>query len=103
MMSALEEDQFLLAYTMSNISELGWSASWMQNLEYILWHAVISGRRNFGRVAIDSDHITALKLLSNRVGGWIYYDAEEEETYISLTEWQLKYEKVTQADPNVLS
>ncbi len=102
MLCDLKEDTFLLAYTMSNISELGWCAGWMQNLEYVLWHAVTSGRREFGRVTIDSDHITALQLLSDRIGGWIYFDDQEEETYIPLAEWQLKFDQVTQANPEVL-
>ncbi len=74
----------------------------MQNLEYVLWHALVSGPREWGRTYIGPDDLTALKLLSDRIGGWIYFDDEQEETYLPLAEWKLKFEEVVQANPSVL-
>ncbi|WP_400193949.1 hypothetical protein [Hymenobacter sp. B81] len=102
MLNDLEGDAFLLAYTMSNLSELGWSAGWMQNLEYVLWHAVTTGRREFGRVTIGSNDIRALKLLSERCGCWIYYEEEQGETAIPLAEWQRKFAQAVEQDSRLL-
>lgn len=102
MMCDLKDDTWLLAYTMSNISERGWAASWMQNLEYTLWHAVLSGSRDCGRTLIDDDDIWVLKLLSARVGGWIYFDDEQGEVLLPLAKWQQEYEQAIRANPRIL-
>lgn len=102
MLYDLKGDAWLLAYTMSNISEVAWAAGWMQNLEYVLWHAVAEGPREWGRTLIDEEDIKALKILSARTGGWIYYDDEQEETYIPLTTWQSMFAQAIQDDPNIL-
>ena len=102
MLCDLKDDAWLLAYTMSNISERGWAAGWLVNLEYALWHAVVSGRRYYGRTLIGDDDIRVLKLLSNRVGGWIYFDDEQEEVLLPLAEWQQQYEQAVQDNPAVI-
>ncbi|RZJ56500.1 MAG: hypothetical protein EOO55_05035 [Hymenobacter sp.] len=84
-------DQWLLAYTMSSISERCYYAMWMDNLEYILWHSVIEGPRRYGHDEINLDDIRALKMLSERCGEWIFFDDADEETLISLDLWREKY------------
>jgi hypothetical protein len=102
MMCDLKDDAWLLAYTMSNISERGWAAGWMQNLEYALWHAVVSGSCYYGRTLIADDDIRVLKLLSARVGGWIYFDDEQGEVLLPLAEWQQHYEQAIQNCPGIV-
>ncbi len=85
--AALELEQY-----MSELSEEAYCAGWMTGLEYALWNAVINGPRDYGRLPITDAHISKLKELSNRCGGWIVFDDETEETFIPLQEWQQKYE-----------
>lgn len=95
-------DQWLLAYTMSNISELCYAAMWMENLEYVLWHAVEEGPRRYGRDEISLDNIKALKMLSERCGAWIFFDDADGETPIPLDLWQEKYSQHIQENPRAL-
>ncbi len=74
----------------------------MQDLEYVLWHAVVSGCREYGRILIDEDDIRVLKLLSERVGGWIYFDDEQEEVLLPLAEWERRYAQMIQAKPTII-
>lgn len=95
-------DQWLLAYTMSNISERCYYAMWMENLEYILWHSVIEGPRRYGHDEITLDDITALKMLSERCGEWIFFDDAGGETPIPLGLWQEKYAQHINNNPHAL-
>lgn len=96
-------DQWLLAYIMSNISERCYYATWMENLEYILWHSVTEGPRRYGHSEISSDDITALKILSERCGEWIFFDEANEETPISLELWQAKYAQHIEYNPRAIT
>ncbi|GAA4495095.1 hypothetical protein GCM10023172_06250 [Hymenobacter ginsengisoli] len=95
-------DQWLLAYTMGNISELAYAASWMDNLEYVLWHALTEGPRRYGRHVINSDDIKALKMLSERCGAWMFFDDTDAETPIPLDLWQEKYAQHIKDNPHAL-
>ncbi|MDO7876570.1 hypothetical protein Q5H93_17630 [Hymenobacter sp. ASUV-10] len=79
---------------MSDISEEGWCAEWLDGLEHVLWHIVQTGPAKYGRTFVDEQQIQQLKELSELTGGWIIFDDETEETAISLAEWQ----KVFQGD-----
>jgi hypothetical protein len=86
-----KEDEWLLAYIISNISERCYYASWMDDVEYILWYSLQEGPRRYGHDEISLDDITALKMLSDRCKCWIYFDDVMEETPIPLELWHVKY------------
>lgn len=102
MISDLPEDAFLLAYTIKTIAAFDLSPKYEQYREYILWHMMVSGRRTWGRHRIEDVNIEALQLLSDRIGGWIYIDAERGETFIPLAEWQQQYAQSIQDYPDIL-
>ncbi|GGF11126.1 hypothetical protein [Hymenobacter cavernae] len=102
MLVNLEEEQFLLAYTMSNISERCYYAGWMQGLEYVLYQALHTGPRRYGHSEISVEDITALTLLSKRGQCWIYMDDKTEETAINLELWHRKYTVDVASNPLLL-
>lgn len=76
---------------MSDLSDAAYSAEWMQGLEYSLWDAILHGPQKYGRLSITAEHISALRHLSEACSGWIYFDDAKGETWISLLEWEVKY------------
>lgn len=91
MESDLTEKQLRLADFMSEISERCYAAGWMQNLEYVLWHAVTYGQRKYGQSYITESDIETLIKLSRDADAWIIYDNEKEETAMGLKEWADKF------------
>ncbi|WP_025146882.1 hypothetical protein [Pedobacter jeongneungensis] len=91
MESDLTEKELRLADFMSEISERCYAAGWMQNLEYILWHAVTYGHRKYGQSYITESDIETLIKLSTDGNTWIVYDDEKGETALSLKEWAEKF------------
>lgn len=92
MLNDLNPDQRTLAESMSDISERCYHSGWQQDLEYVLWDAVIKGERKYGQDFITSEDIETLKHLSDQAGCWIIFDDVTEETAIDLAAWSLKYE-----------
>ncbi len=86
-----DEAKALMDY-MSDLSEEGYYAGWMGNLEYDLWQAVIEGPRKYGHAIIEKETIEKLKDLSNKCGGWIVFDDVEEEIFVPLQQWLKVYE-----------
>jgi hypothetical protein len=84
MMKDLTSSQLLLEEYMSEISERCYSAGWMENLEYVLWHALINGQRKYGQSVISQKDIQTLIELSNSCNAWIIFDDETEETAMHL-------------------
>ena len=84
----LNEDQLKLADLMSNISEDGYSAGWMEDLEFNLWDALNGGEKKYGRHIITSSQLEELKFLSQMCGCWIIFNGEQEETAIDIEEWR---------------
>ena len=82
-----------LAQFMSELSEQAYSASWMQHLEFALWHAVVSGPFQYGRLAINEGHIDRLRALRDKCEGWIYFDDQSGESWVALEEWQDMYSR----------
>ncbi|MBO9674700.1 MAG: hypothetical protein J7577_14730 [Sphingobacteriaceae bacterium] len=91
MKSHLTEKELKLAHFMSEISEHCYAAGWMKNLEYVLWHAAINGKRKYGQSYVTEDDIAKLIKLSTDANAWIVYDDEKEETALSLSEWTEKF------------
>ena len=73
---------------MSELSENAYSAGWMIGLEFALWDAIVKGPSKYGQLRITNEHISRLKKLSEDCKGWIRFDGINEETYISLSEWE---------------
>jgi len=76
---------------MSALSEIAYSAGWMQGLEFALWRAIKEGPRRYGRLDITAEHISRLRVLSDACGGWIVFDDKTEETFIDHAAWQKIY------------
>jgi hypothetical protein len=91
MLSDLSEEQLLLHNVMSDISERCYCAGWLQNLEYVLWSAVLMGPRKYGPGVITQEDVDELLSLANRTDSWIVFDDETEETAIELGFWRAKY------------
>lgn len=91
MLFDLTTEQAALESFMSEISERCYSAGWMQDLEYVLWGALLNGERKYGYHFITLEDIQQLKLLSSRAACWIYMDDIKEETAIDLDSWKAMY------------
>lgn len=93
MLSSLTPKQRELANVMSNISEKCYSAGWIDNLEFILWKALINGEQKIGHGIISNEDINRLMQLSRDCDCWIYFDDTEEETAIDLITWKRRFEE----------
>ena len=82
-----------LARFMSELSEQAYAAAWMQHLEFALWHAVVSGPFQYGRLPIEQWHIDHLRELRDACKGWIYFDDEAGESWVAMEEWQDMYSR----------
>ena len=93
MLRDLNLDQLALADFMSQLSELSFSAKWMDKLEFDLWTSIQNGDRlQYGRHIITKAQLDGLKHLSDKCECWIYFDESLEETAISLNAWKKMYE-----------
>jgi len=72
---------------MSNLSEEAYGAGWMDGLEFALWQIVVGDRRDYGRLAVPDEHVSILRSLSVAAGGWIVFDDERDETWVSAADW----------------
>jgi hypothetical protein len=97
-MAWLTKEQQALMLLMSDISEEAWCAGWMEDLEYVLWYAVLHGPIKYGFEVIDIQIIEQLKDLASKTGCWIIYDDNTRETAIPLVEWQKMFEQANPAD-----
>jgi hypothetical protein len=79
----LTSQQLLLADYMSDISERCYYAGWMQDLEYVLWDAVLHGERKYGHDKISLKDVETLSDLSKAANSWIIFDDNTDETSIN--------------------
>ena len=103
MLKDLTTHQLLLADVMSNISERCYYAGWMQNLEYVLWDATLTGPRQYGHDTISKQEIESLRELSKASQAWIIFDHENEETAIHLNDWKQKFHQDIELNPKLLT
>jgi len=87
MLGDLNKEQLKLAEYMSELSELAFTAGWMDELEFSLWNAMNNEITEYGRLVITVQIIEHLKELSNKAGGWIVFDKKKEETFLTWEEW----------------
>lgn len=74
---------------MRHVSQEGYSAGWLQDLEYDLWKIVEEGPQEFGFHWIGPDRIAKLRKLSELAEGWIVY--EDVPTWIPMPLWLERY------------
>ncbi|WP_163834839.1 hypothetical protein [Spartinivicinus ruber] len=82
-----------LANYMNELALLAYPAGRLQHLEFVLWHAVVVGPFQYGRLSLTQEHIKRLRELSYSCNGWIYRDPIEGEIWVSLTQWQDIYSR----------
>jgi hypothetical protein len=87
----MTKNQEKLKKYMNDLSEEAYCAGWVDGLEYVLWTAIVSGPREYGRLNITNSHINSLRSLSDECGGWIYFDDASRETFIPIDAWKAKY------------
>jgi hypothetical protein len=86
---------------MEDISEDCWCAGWLQDLEYTLWRAVITGNLDFGW-GMQERELTRLKHLHEMAGGWwIWADEEKGRRFVSTEEWLKIYAEKSIKAPEI--
>lgn len=77
------------------ISEAGYCAGWVEDIEFHLWKIVLNGSETeFGVKTISEQEIANLRSLSEQSGGWWHWsDEENESVFVSLDEWQVIYQQ----------
>jgi hypothetical protein len=85
---------------MADISEEHYAAGWMQGLEDCLWWIAHGGDPRYGTHDVASERIVALRELSERAGGWWFWDStgERDETFIGLDAWTRRFESKAPAE-----
>ena len=81
-----------LADLMSDLSEETYCASWLRDLEFLLWETVIGRRDSYGRFPLTGEEILRLEELSEAGDGWIIYDDVARETWIPSEAWEKRFE-----------
>ena len=102
MRSEFTIEQTLLADYMSLISERCYCAGWMNNLQYVLWHSISAGPRQYGQDFITLEDIIHLNQMARASNSWIVYDELLGETAIDLKEWQFKFKSDLIKEPRKL-
>jgi hypothetical protein len=91
MLKDLTEDQRALAQYMSDLSEEAYYAGWMEGLEYALWQVVLGERSEYGLLTFSPEHVSELRRLSASCAGWIAFEDEVGETWVSQPEWERRF------------
>jgi len=83
-----------LEEAISSISEAGFCAAWMDEVEYRLWEAVRGGPREYGQITLADAQIEELRQLSGRLDGWVWFNDETGfEEFVAMERWQQLYEE----------
>ena len=88
MLNDLTAAQRELADYMSALSERAYHAGWVEGLEFALWRAVTDDLFKYGQLGLSCEHTQHLSSLSQRCGGWIVFDQQREEIFVTLEQWQ---------------
>ena len=86
------DDWTVLAKAMSDISEAAFCASWMDELEYRLWEAVLGGSRQYGQITLTTEQLERLRRMSEGLGGWVRFSDETgAEEFTPHEQWRAMY------------
>jgi hypothetical protein len=89
---AEEGARFGLLCLMTGISEEAWCASWLVDLEFILWRAAtgdpVEGQMN----VVSRRQAELLRLLSEEAGGWWAYEDSRGPTFLSTEDWLSRFQ-----------
>jgi hypothetical protein len=88
MLEDLTPPQRRLAELMSELSEEAYYAAWAVGLEYALWEAVLDGRSEWGMLELTEEQRTQLRQLAEECAGWIVFDDQRQEVWLSTPDWQ---------------
>ena len=102
MIDDLTSDEKLLMNYMRDISEHCYDAGWMEHVEYVLWDAVTTGPRKYGRGQITKEDIQQLIQLYTKSNAWIIMDDKTEETAIDMGKWKKRFETEVKLNPGIL-
>ncbi len=92
----LEGLQSELANLISDLSEEGYAAGWMHDVEWAAWE-LVSERRRTGTItqaygnttlAITAEFAAKLDVTASVVGGWVWWLDEAGETFVPSREWR---------------
>jgi hypothetical protein len=89
MFAHLSPDQQALAEYMSRLSEEGFRAGWMEDIEYLLWTAVTGSTAGM-RWTLKDEEVEKLRELSELCHGWIVYEGGHH-CFLPLEEWERRY------------
>jgi hypothetical protein len=92
MLKDLTPHHLALAEYMSELSELAFSAGWMENLEHALWRAVEECPFRYGHLDLTTEQIEKLKQLSTSCDGWVLFSEDKQETYVPIELWRRLYD-----------
>lgn len=90
-MSALSPEAEHLRERMSGLCRRAYDQDWADHLEYSLWHAVVQGPMNFGRIHLDAGIVDELRELADACGGWIQTWRDGSVECVALADWQDRY------------
>eukprot|EP01036_Dinobryon_divergens_P032850 gene32850-42529_t len=93
MFPSLTPDEKALALAMSEISEAAYCAGWMDGLEFALWHPMTTGETRYGHSQIKKEEMENLRALSQKCGGWIVWDDQQNQIFVGAAEWQQRFQE----------
>ena len=88
---AEEGGRFGLLSLMTGISEEAWCASWLNELEFILWRACHGAPAEYGHQTVTPRQAELLRLLSEEANGWWVYDSDHGPIFVTKEEWLDRY------------
>ena len=88
MLEDLNKEQRELAKYMCELSEIAFTAGWVDNLEFGLYKIMNEESERFGRLESSPQIVDRLKVLSSKAGGWIVFDEAKEETFVNWEKWK---------------
>lgn len=87
----MDKNAQALSDYMNMLAAQAYAGGRLQHLEYVLWHALVTGPLQYGRLAITEQHIRELRDLSYQCEGWIVFDEGGGGAWEPLAGWQDMY------------
>lgn len=82
-------DHRALYALMAAVSEECYCAGWMMGNEFALWRILIdpTGNRQYGQSEVTGEQVADMRVLSDRIGGWIGWYDDGDEPGLPSEEW----------------